>query len=311
VLAHDPDLLQGQDSSRVATVERVVAQSAAPIFEQIVRNTTNWCAITLPVPGWSDKVFPEAAPESRDDRLWEALFEICLVNQPDPLAAWQDHIGRLRERTVYLNRKQYAALRYTGPGTDLTVGLAMGHVWAGGQLTSTTGLSYTANIPTEEVLTMPHRAQADGVVRATKPLSFGGLLAEDFSVTFAAGRVVKIKARKGEEGFRQLLETDEGAARLGEVALVPHNSPISRTGRTFYNILIDENASCHLALGQAYKSTLAGGEGMSDESFVAAGGNLSSIHLDFMIGSGELNVDGLTATGAAEPIMRNGEFTFA
>jgi aminopeptidase len=308
IYAHNPDLLNDQPSELLGIVEQTTARNTAPIFDLIARNATNWSVISVPVAGWSAKVFPNVAREAQDAELWNAIFEICRVKQPDPRAAWQAHVSQLAVRTDYLNAKQYAGLRFKGPGTDLTIGLPARHVWRSGYMTSEAGIPFTANIPTEEVFTMPHRDQTEGVVRATKPLSFGGGLVENFSLTFAGGRVIKIAAERGAENLRKVLETDEGASRLGEVALVPHSSPISQSGRIFYNILIDENASAHVAVGHAYKFGLEAGESMSDEEFAAAGGNLSAIHLDFMIGSDAVDLDGLRTNGAAEPIMRNGEW---
>jgi aminopeptidase len=310
IAAHNPDLLEGQDPKLLGIIERIGAKNTTPILDCVARNAANWLVISAPVSGWAAKVFPNAAPDVQDARLWDALFEICRVKQVDPVAAWHDHIGHLAARTIYLNRKEYAALRFTGPGTDLTIGLPAGHLWRSGSMTSAAGIPFTANIPTEEVFTMPHRDRTEGLVTATKPLSFGGGFVEKFNVTFSGGRVVKITADRGEENLHQLLETDAGASRLGEVALVPHSSPISQCGLIFYNILIDENASSHIALGHAYKFSLDKGETLSDEEFAAAGGNLSSIHLDFMIGSGEIDVDGVRDDGAAEPVMRSGEWAF-
>ena len=164
-------------------------------------------------------------------------------------------------------------------------------------------------MPTEEVFTMPHRDQIDGVVKATKPLNIGGMMIDDFSMRFENGRAVNVSAQKGESALKKVMNTDEGASGLGEVALVPHSSPISQSGMVFYNILYDENASCHLALGNAYKFTAEGGSDLSDEEFAAMGGNQSLIHIDFMIGSGEMDIDGIAGTGDTEPIMRNGEWT--
>jgi aminopeptidase len=291
-------------------VDQIAAKNTAPIFDYMARNATNWLMISVPVPGWSAKVFPDIAPEAQNAKLWDTLFEICRVKHADPVAAWQDHVNQLAVTSDYLNRKQFTALRFTGPGTDLTIGLPAGHVWRSGCMTNAAGIPFTVNIPTEEVFTMPHKERTEGVVTATKPLSLGGGLVENFSVTFAGGRVVKITAERGEENVRQLLKTDEGASRLGEVALVPHSSPISQCGLIFYNILIDENASSHIALGHAYKFSLDKGETMSDEEFVVAGGNLSSVHLDFMIGSGEMDVDGLRDDGTPDPVMRGGEWAF-
>lgn len=310
IFAHNPDLFEGHDQEILGEIEQLNAKNCAPIFDYLTRNATNWLAISAPVPGWAAKVFPGLAPEEQDFKLWEVLFDLCRIKSPDPVAAWEQHIRQLAALSNYLNRKQYTALRFTGPGTDLTVGLPPGHIWHSGGMNNAAGIPFVANIPTEEIFTLPHRDQTEGVVTATKPLSFGGGLAEKFSVTFSEGQAVKITADKGEESLRQLIETDAGACRLGEVALVPHSSPISQSGLIFYNILIDENASCHLALGEAYKFCLEKGEALSGEAFAAAGGNLSSIHMDFMVGSGEMDVDGLRADGFTEPVMRAGEWAY-
>jgi aminopeptidase len=308
IYANDPDLMQDLDPTAVATLQQTMFKMTEPILEHIGRNSMNWSVVAAPVPGWAAKVFPHLPAGTRDDALWDALFEICRVNVPDPVAGWQEHIRQLTARTRQLNEKQYTALHFRGPGTDLTVGLPDGHIWRSGQLTSRGGIPFTANIPTEEVFTMPHALKTEGTVTATKPLSFGGSLMEEFVLTFEGGKVVTARARKGENALRGIMDTDDGAARLGEVALVPHSSPISRFDRLFYNILIDENASSHIALGRAYKFSLEGGEQLSDEEFARQGGNLSQLHIDFMIGNGEMDVDGVTSSGAAEPLMRRGEW---
>jgi len=258
--------------------------------------------------GWAARMFPDRAPAEQMAALWEAIGRLCRLDRPDPIGAWTTHLEGLAERSEHLNRKRYAALKYSGPGTDLTLGLPDGHIWVSGHTRSQTGISFTANLPTEEVFTMAHKDKVNGVVRSTKPLSHAGTLIEGFSVRFADGRVVEVSAERGEAVLRTLVDTDPGAARLGEVALVPHSSPIAQSGLLFYNTLFDENAASHVALGNAYKFTLAGGDGMSDEAFERAGGNRSSVHVDFMIGSGELDVDGVRADGTSEPLMRGGEW---
>jgi len=310
IYAEDPDLLVKQDLTLITTVHQTGFKHAKPFSDLRGKNAMNWVVITAPVDGWPEKVFPDLPPEDRKAQFWDTIFEICRVKQPDPVSAWKDHANELAARSNYLNHKRYAALKLTAPGTDLTVGLPRGHIWRSGCMTSQTGIDFTANIPTEEIFTIPHKDKTAGVVTATKPLSYGGSLVEDFSLTFSAGRVVKATAKRGEESLHRLLEMDEGANRLGEVALVPHSSPISQSGLLFYNILIDENASNHIALGRAYEFGLEGGEAMSGDEFAAAGGNHSLVHIDCMIGSGEMDVDGLTADGAAEPIMRGGEWAF-
>lgn len=279
-------------------------------MEEISWGRTNWSVLSAPVAGSASKVFPGVAPEKQNAKLWDVLFEICRIEERDPVAAWQKHTDALAKRSEYLNGRRFAALRLTGPGTDLTVGLTEAHVWKTGRLSTAAGIPFTANIPTEEIFTIPHRELTEGVVTATKPLSFGGGLVERFEVSFSGGRVTHLSAGAGEESLRQLVGTDEGACRLGEVALVPHNTPISQSGLVFHNTLIDENASSHLALGHAYQFNLRGGETMSQEEFSAAGGNSSRSHVDFMIGSAEVDVDGVRYGGGTEPVMRKGEWAF-
>jgi aminopeptidase len=310
IYATDPDLLKEQDPALVATVQRVSQTQLKPFRQYVMSDQLNWSIISLPIASWAAKVFPASPPQQQIAQLWAAIFKICRIDQPDPLAAWQDHLAELAKRTRYLNAKQYQVLKYTAPGTDFTLGLPQGHIWHGGESQTPARIPFIANFPTEEVFTMPHKEQAEGMVSSTKPLSYGGVLIEDFSLTYRQGRVVQVTAKKGEVVLKRLIETDEGAARLGEVALVPHSSPISQSGLLFYNTLFDENASNHIALGRAYRFCIAGGVAMSDEAFAAAGGNDSLAHVDFMIGSEAMNVDGLTADGQTEAVMRNGEWAF-
>jgi aminopeptidase len=209
-----------------------------------------------------------------------------------------------------LNAKQYAALHYRAPGTDLTVGLPPGHFWNSAGSTAQNGIFYIANMPTEEIFTLPHKDQINGYVSASMPLSYSGSLMEGFSLTFENGHVVKATAERNEAVLQKLVNSDEGASSLGEVALVPHGSPIAQSGLLYYDPLIDENAASHLALGRAYKFTLKGAENLSDEDFQDRGGNVSMVHVDFMIGSGEMDIDGLKTDGATEPVMRQGEWAF-
>ena len=308
--AQDPDLLAGQDPDLISLVNATNAEHIAPFYQMLTRNAMNWSIATAPVSGWTEKIFPDVPPDAAQARFWDALFEICRITAADPVAAWQEHVRQLVTRSDVLNRKQYAALRLSAPGTDLTIGLPKRHIWSGAHMRTKAGIGFTANIPTEEVFTMPHAGKTEGTATMSKPLSYGGVLIEGIRMTFSEGRLTKLTADKGEQYFRKVLDIDEGARRLGEVALVPHSSPISQTGRLFYNTLIDENAASHIAVGRGFRFAVANGAAMSDEEFAAIGGSHSKIHIDCMIGSGEMDVDGLTADGTAEPVMRAGEWAF-
>jgi aminopeptidase len=310
IRTNNPDLLSHLDPDLLSKVNTSYWKQVNPILEKTGSNTVNWCVTSASSPDWAPKVFPDVSPEEAFDKLWEAIFQITRVDRPDPVAAWEDHVRQLQKRSQYLDAKQYDSFHYLAPGTDLTLGLPRGHQWSSAREHAKNGIDFIANLPTEEIFTLPHKDRADGTVRATLPLPYGGITIEDFSLTFENGRAVKVNAKKGEQVLQKLIETDEGAARLGEVALVPHNSPIAQRGHLFYNPLIDENAACHLAVGKAYPFTLKGGDTLSDEEFAASGGNQSLIHIDFMIGSGEMNIDGIKEDGTSEPVMRNGEWAF-
>jgi aminopeptidase len=277
ISANDPDLLRDESPELVSTVLQATAREMRPFREQISCNETNWAVVAAATAAWAEKMFPGVPSSEAVSRLWDAIARMCRLDAADPIAAWETHLGNLAARSEYLNTKRYAALKYTGPGTDLTLGLPDGHMWVSGRSASRNGIPFTANLPTEEVFTIAHKDRVDGTVRASKPLSYGSTLIEGFSVTFERGRIVKMTADKNSDTLQRLLDTDEGARHLGEVALVPHNSPISQSGLLFYNTLFDENAASHVALGNAYKFTLRGGNDMSDAQFESAGGNRSEI----------------------------------
>ena len=308
ILADNPDLMAGLDPDAVAALQQVHLENYKPVGTAVSRNAINWCLVAASSPAWAAKIFPNE--KDAESKLWNEIFESVRVDQPDPVAAWQDHIQKLQSHSKYLQTKQYRALHYKAPGTDLTLGLPRGHKWISAQSLAENGVIFTANMPTEEVFTLPDRHRVEGTVAATIPLSYGGTLIEDFSVTFEHGRVVKVNAKKGEAVLQKLIETDEGASHLGEVALVPASSPIAKRGHLFYNTLFDENASCHIAIGRAYRFTLTGGEELTDEEFSQSGGNNSLTHVDFMIGSNKMDIDGIREDGSAEPVMRNGEWAF-
>ena len=308
VYANNPDQLKDEDPQLVSAVQQATSRAVRPFRDRISRNATNWSIVAAAVPAWAARVFPALDADAGVEALWNAIARLCRLDEPDPVAAWRAHLERLGARKDLLNHRRYAALRYRGPGTELTIGLPDDHVWVSGQSTASNGVVFAPNLPTEEVFTMPHKDRVSGFVTSSKPLSYAGTLIEDFRLEFVDGRAVNVSAARGQEMLRELVGTDEGAARLGEVALVPHSSPISQSGLLFYNTLFDENAASHVALGAAYKFTLAGSDELSDEAFERAGGNRSVVHVDFMIGSGALDVDGVAADGTAEPLMRQGEW---
>jgi aminopeptidase len=306
----NPDLYNGIDPEIVGAIQKTHLQNYKPVNEKVTTNAVNWCVVTAAGEAWSKKVFPDLPVNEAQEKLWKAIFETARIDRPDPVADWKMHIVNLGKRAKYLQARQYTALHYSAPGTDFTLGLPSGHLWISAQSMAQNGVLFTANMPTEEVFTLPDRNRADGVVTSTFPLSDGGSLIEDFQVTFENGRIVKVTAKKGEAALQKLVDTDEGSRRLGEVALVPASSPIASRGHLFYNTLFDENASCHIAIGRGYRFTLVGGTELNDEEFLAAGGNVSLNHVDFMIGSPKMNIDGITKDGSREPVMRQGEWAF-
>jgi len=311
ISATDPDLLSGQDPALVGVFQDTMWKEMAPYLRHGTSNSMNWCVISAARPSWAKKMFPKLTAEKALAKQWQTIFKMCRVDADDPVAAWQEHIHNLQAHSAYLNQKQYTALKYSAPGTDLTLGLPKGHHWASAREIAKNGIEFTANIPTEETFTMADRTRAAGIVTSTKTLNYGGTLIEGIVVRFENGRVVESHASKGEDVLRKMIATDEGSARLGEIAIVPHSSPISKSGLMFHNTLFDENASCHIALGRAYKFNMQGGLDLTDEEFAARGGNQSLIHVDFMIGSGEMDIDGITSDGRAEPVLRKGEWAFS
>ena len=308
IAGDDPSLLAGQDAEKVARANRARSKAYMPALELIAGFAVNWSIVSAATPAWARAVFPGEPDETAVPKLWDAIFAASRVDRDDPLEAWRQHNADLRARTEYLNGKNYRALRFSGPGTDLEVGLADDHEWHGGATTAGNGVVCNANIPTEEVFTTPHKARVSGTVTSTKPLSYQGTVIEEIRVRFEDGRIVDATSRTGREVLAKVLETDEGAARLGEVALVPHSSPISQSGLLFYSTLYDENAASHIALGQAYSKCIRGGLSMGEDALVARGCNRSLIHIDWMIGSAQVDVDGVTADGDVEPLMRRGEW---
>ncbi len=308
IIGDDPALLANQNPEHVSRANRARSKAYKPVIEQITGFATNWCVVAAATPQHAKSVFPNLAPDKALEALWTAIFKCTRADLPDPVAAWEEHSKNLHARTAMLNAKRYAALKYKGPGTDFTLGLVDDHIWAGGASTARNGILCNPNIPSEEVFTMPHRERVDGIVRATKPLSYQGTMIDGIAVRFEKGRIVEGTAEKGGDVFRKMIDTDDGAARLGEVALVPHSSPISASGIIFNETLFDENAASHIAVGQAYSQNLKDTATLTPEQKLAAGMNTSLVHVDWMIGSGELDVDGVVRDGKTEPLMRKGEW---
>lgn len=304
----NPMMLAAQDPAKVARANKANSIAYKPALEKISNFDINWNIVSYPNPAWAKQMFPGDPEHVAVEKLANAIFAASRVDVEDPIAAWAEHNANLARRSSWLNGERFSALHFTGPGTDLTVGLADGHEWHGGASTAKNGITCNPNIPTEEVFTTPHALRVEGHVSSTKPLSHQGTLIDNIQVRFEGGRIVEAKATKGEEVLKKVLDTDEGARRLGEVALVPHSSPISASGVLFYNTLFDENASCHIALGQCYSKCFLDGASLSQEQIKAQGGNSSLIHIDWMIGSGKVDIDGVRADGAKVPVMRRGEW---
>lgn len=306
----NPSLLAGQDPSKVARANVAASKASKPAMELITRHAINWTIVAAATPEWAKLVFPGEPVEQAMTKLWEAIFHASRITGDDPVRDWQQHGARLKERVDMLNTKRYHALHFKSKdgSTDLKVGLADQHLWAGGGTTAGNGVYCQPNIPTEECFTTPHKDRVDGVVRASKPLSHQGTLIENIRCRFEGGRIVEATATAGEDVLNKLISTDDGARRLGEVALVPASSPIAASGILYWSTLFDENAASHIALGQAYSTCLIGGEKMASDELGQLGANESLIHVDWMIGSAAMDVDGVASDGTSEPLMRSGEW---
>ncbi|MGG1554844.1 aminopeptidase [Paenibacillus ferrarius] len=309
--ADNPELLKDVDPARIAANSKAAGPLLVKWRESMSTYDMTWSIIAAPSPAWAAKVFPNLAEDDAVRALWDAIFKATRVDQEDPVATWLAHNGTLRSKREELNAKRFHKIHYRAPGTNLTVVLPDNHIWRGGSATNGRGgFDFNPNIPTEEVFISPHRLGTSGTVRSTKPLSYHGSLIDGFSLTFEHGRVTEYSAEQGYESLKAMIEIDEGARHLGEIALVPHHSPISDSNLIFYNTLYDENASNHLALGRSFPTCLEGGTTMSNEEQLQAGLNQSLIHVDFMIGSAEMDIDGEHKDGRVEPIFRKGNWAF-
>lgn len=308
ISASDPELLSGVDSKKIATLAKTTNKTLKNFSSALMSNEVQWCVVSMPTKAWAKKIFPDVSELEAVEKLWDSIFSIVRADKEEPVAAWNEHLTNLKTRGEYLNEKNFKYLYYKSEGTDLIVELPQGHKWLCGEEYTKDGVKFVANMPTEEVFTLPKRDGVNGYVTSKKPLNYGGNLIDNFKLTFKDGKIVDFTAEKGGEILKGLLDTDEGARYLGEVALVGHNSPISNSNLIFYNTLFDENASCHFAFGEAYPSCLKGSENMSKEELLEKGVNDSLTHVDFMIGSAELEIIGETATGEKVQVFKNGDW---
>ena len=309
IAAEDPELMKDVAPDRIMRAQKAANTANKEFRDRLMSNVNTWNVVSVPTVSWARKVFPELSEEDAINSLWEAILAAVRVNEQDPVAAWKEHKENLEKAIKWLNNKQFHQLHFHNSlGTDLTINLPEGHIWTGGAEVSQQGIDFIANMPTEEVFTLPHRDGVNGRVVSSMPLQYNGNLIENFTLTFQDGKIIDYNAEKGYETLKGLIEADEGASCLGEVALVPFDSPISNTGILFYNTLFDENASCHLALGKAYPVCLEGGTSMDKEQLRMAGVNDSLVHEDFMIGTSDLSIMGVTREGERIPVFLNGNF---
>ena len=310
IMSQSPDLLQGINPSRIGDFQKASGLALDKYRQDMQADKFSWTVIATPSKAWAAKVFPQLQADEQVPALWDAIFKAVRANTENPVQSWIDHDKTLHKKVDYLNEKRYKQLHYRAPGTDLTVDLPVGHIWCGAGSDNVKGDSFMANMPTEEVFTVPHKTGVNGYVSSTKPLSYGGNIIDNFKITFKDGRVTDISAEQGGEVLQRLIDTDEGAKHLGEVALVPHASPISQSNVLFYNTLFDENASNHFALGSAYAFCLEGGKTMAREELVKSGLNQSITHVDFMVGSENMDIDGVLEDGTTEAVFKNGNWAF-
>jgi aminopeptidase len=308
IVSPNPDLLKGIQPTRIGNFQKASGQGLKEFRRAIQADKVSWTIVAASTKDWAVKVFPKATAEQAVEQLWDAIFKSVRLNAADPIKAWAEHDATLHRKSEILNAKHYRKLQYRAPGTELTIELPEKHIWVGASSTNVNNVPFMANMPTEEVFTVPLKTGTYGYVSSTKPLSYAGNLIDGFKLTFEEGRIVKVEAASGQVILQQLVDTDEGSHYLGEVALVPHESPISQMDVLFFNTLFDENASNHLAIGSGYAFNVEGGKNMSPEELLESGVNSSIMHVDFMIGSAEMDIDGVLADGTAEPIFRKGNW---
>lgn len=308
--ADDPDLLAGIPVKRISMQQKVAGEALVNYRKAVMNDDIAWSIIAVPSKKWAKKVFPNLPESEQVNALWDAIFHTVRIGEGDAVEKWRTHVKNLEERAKQLNDKKFAKLHYQAPGTDLTIELPDKHIWACGSSKTPEGVTFIANMPTEEVYTLPYKYGVNGYVTNTKPLVYQGNVIDQFTLTFEKGKIVKAEAKVGNELLQELIQADEGSNYLGEVALVPHESPISSSGILYYNTLFDENASNHLAIGEAYPTCFEGGRELEEGQLESLGINTSITHEDFMIGSSEMDIDGILPDGTVEPIFRKGNWAF-
>lgn len=310
IISPNPDLLKGIPSDRISNYQKAQGQGLREFRRATQADKVSWSVVAASTKGWATKVFPGVDEETAVHKLWEAIFAAVRLDAADPVEAWAEHNRTLHAKSDWLNAKRFEKLLYRAPGTDLSVRLPDKHLWVAASSTNASGTPFMANMPTEEVFSVPDKTGVNGYVSSTKPLSYGGNIIDNFRLTFEEGRIVRVEAEQGQDILQKLVESDEGSHYLGEVALVPHRSPISQSNVLFLNTLFDENASNHFAIGSGYAFNVEGGKSMSPEELAAAGVNASIVHVDFMVGSAEMDIDGVQADGTVVPVFRKGNWAF-
>lgn len=311
ISASDPELMKDVKPERLMKANKASSTALRDYRERLMSDKNVWCVVSVPTKAWAKKVFPEVSEESAVEKLWSAIFKAVRSDVEDPVASWEEHKNNLKKSMDFLNENNFKYLHYKNSlGTDLKIELPENHLWLGGSSHTPENIEFIANIPTEEVFTLPKKTGVNGTVVSSKPLNYRGNLIEDFSITFKEGKIIDFTAKNGYDSLKSLIDTDEGSKYLGEVALVPYDSPISNSNILFYNTLFDENASCHLAIGEAYPVCIKNGENMSKDELKSIGVNDSIEHVDFMIGTSDLSIIGTKENGEEITVFKNGNFQY-
>ncbi|MDV4152310.1 aminopeptidase [Clostridium sp. AL.422] len=311
ISASDPDAFKGIPMEKISAFQKSRQLALKEYYDYSMSNKIRWTVVSVPTEAWATKVFKDSNSKEAVDKLWDVIFDVVRLKNDDPIKAWDEHNENINKNLDFLNNHKFKKLHYTNSqGTDLTIELPEEHIWLGGAEKCNSGIEFNANMPTEEVFTLPKRNGVNGTVTSSKPLSYGGNLINNFSLTFKDGKVIDYKAEEGYDTLKELLESDEGSKYLGEVALVPYDSPISNSNIIFYNTLFDENAACHLAFGKAYPTCIVNGDNLTSEELISKGANDSIIHVDFMIGTKDLDITGLTSENKEVKIFSDGNWAF-